>query len=98
MNNGEYSAQMVLKNIRGLTVESSEASFQKMTDITCKKGKIYLVFLANFTCVVFHSAMLQIGNGAARSSSSRKCKEFYIYICVSLCICLAKGLQYNYAK
>lgn len=72
LSNDDSSAQMVLKNIRGLTVGSSESIFQKVTDINCKKAKIYLFLLANVACVVFHNAMLQIGNGAARTSSSRK--------------------------
>lgn len=95
-DNGDSSAQMVLKNIRGLTAGSSESIFQKVTDIICKKAKIYLFLLANVACVAFHNAMLQIGNGAARTSSSRRCKEFCMYICMSRCTFLAKGLQYKY--
>lgn len=33
-SNGEYSAQMVLKNIRAFTVGNSETIFQKLNGIT----------------------------------------------------------------
>lgn len=77
LSNYEYSVQMVLKNIRGLTVESSETICLKMTDITYTKGKIYLFILANVTCVVFHNTKLEIEQ--QEDAVLGKCKEICTY-------------------
>lgn len=88
LGNGEYSAQMALKNIRTLTVGNSETIFQKMTakklKFTFYSFQMSLAYCSTKQCYRWRVELQKAFLG--------KCKEFCMYICMNMRTFLAKGL------